>query len=232
MQIKKIWYTAALSCVSLVILFIVVSVTKIYTVVQTSVQAQEPYILIDPGHGGEDGGAQASEGTLEKNINLAISLPLRDVLKFLGYEVKMTRDTDISIHSADAQSIKNKKVSDMKNRLKMYNDSMMTISIHQNHFPATQYFGTQIFYSSNHPASQAIANSIRSCVLEKLQPENKRELKKGGSEIYLLNKTFVPAVLVECGFLSNETERDKLKSPDYQKKMALAIACGVLEYSP
>lgn len=193
--------------------------------------AQEGYILLDPGHGGADGGAQAADGTLEKDINLAIALPLRDMLTVCGYPVVMTRDTDISIHDPAVKSLREQKISDMKNRLELYESALLAVGIHENKFEQSQYFGTQIFYSVNNAASLDLANAIRESVITNLQPQNKRELKKGTKDIYLLHKTEVPAVLVECGFLSNPVERDKLKSTEYQRQMAFAIAGGILAYA-
>lgn len=199
---------------------------------QTMTQQSEPYILIDPGHGGMDGGAVAADGTQEKTINLAISKPLADLLRVFGYTVRTSRDADVSIHDADANSIKEKKVSDIHNRLDLAQSSLITISIHQNKFPQTQYSGTQVFYSANNPASEGLAASVRESVLTLLQPDNTRQLKKADSNIYLLHNATPPAILVECGFLSNEAEREKLKATDYQQQMAFAIAGGVLKYAP
>lgn len=192
--------------------------------------AGEGVILIDPGHGGADGGASAADGTMEKDINLQIALPLADMLRFLGYPVEMTRDTDRSIHDPDVTTIKNQKISDMKNRLSLVNESRLTISIHENHFPQTQYFGTQIFYGVNNAESALLADTVRESVIGLLQPENTRELKKGTKDIYLLHNAKVPIILVECGFLSNTAELQKLKDPSYQQNMAYAVACGLLEY--
>ena len=193
-------------------------------------QADEGFILIDPGHGGADGGASAADGTLEKDVNLAISLPLADMLRFLGYPVELTRETDCSIHDPDVTTLKNQKVSDMKNRLRLYNASRMTISIHENQFPQTQYFGTQIFYGTNSGESKLLADCVRTSVIGLLQPDNTRELKKGTKDIYLLHNAQVPVILVECGFLSNTGELQKLKDPSYQQSMAYAIVGGVLAY--
>ena len=190
----------------------------------------EGFILVDPGHGGADGGASAADGTLEKDVNLAISLPLADMLRFLGYPVEMTRETDCSIHDPDVTTLKNQKVSDMKNRLKLYNASRLTISIHENQFPQTQYFGTQIFYGTNSGESKLLADCVRTSVIGLLQPDNTRELKKGTKDIYLLHNAEVPVILVECGFLSNTGELQKLKNPSYQQDMAYAIVGGVLAY--
>lgn len=207
----------------------------VYAVGQTVPVGGEPAlsrtrVLIDPGHGGEDGGTMAKNGTLEKEINLAISLPLADLLRLWGYEVTLTRETDISIYDPDAATVREKKVSDLKKRLALYEQAQLVVSIHENHFSGTQYYGTQVFYSPNAPASQPLAASIRESVRTLLQPENTRELKKGDKTIYLLHKTTVPAVLVECGFLSNEAERTKLETPAYQQQMALAIGLGLLHY--
>lgn len=191
-----------------------------------------PYLLIDPGHGGMDGGAVAADGTQEKTVNLAISLPLADMLRVFGCTVRTTRDTDVSIHDAGAATIKQKKVSDIHNRLALAQSARLTVSIHQNQFPQTQYSGTQVFYSPNNPESEGLADCIRESVLTLLQPDNNRQLKKGGSSIYLLHHATPPAVLVECGFLSNPTEREKLKDAAYQQQMAFAIAGGVLRYAP
>lgn len=188
----------------------------------------ESFILIDPGHGGADGGAVAADGTTEKDLNLKIASSLADMLKVCGYSVQMTRDADISVHSPEVGSLREQKISDMKNRLKLYEQSRLAVSIHQNKFTQSQYSGTQVFYSGNHPASQTLAEAIRASVVETLQPENTRELKKATKDIYLLNKTTVPAVIVECGFISNTNELNQLKTEEYQKQMACAIACGVL----
>lgn len=191
---------------------------------------EKGFILLDPGHGGADGGAVGADGTQEKDINLAVALPLRDMLSLFGYEVRMTRDSDISVHSPEFTTIKDQKISDIKNRLTMYEQASVVVGIHQNKFEIPRYFGTQVFYSVNNPSSKLLADSIRESVISLLQPENTRELKKGDKNIYLLHKTTVPAVLVECGFLSNPEERDKLKTEVYQHQMACAIMAGIMQY--
>lgn len=189
-------------------------------------------VVIDPGHGGFDGGASASDGTLEKTINLQIALALRDCLEAMGVQTVMTRTQDTGTNDADAGSIHEKKVSDLKNRLALMHadQNRIFVSIHQNHFSQSAYFGTQVFYSGNHPASATLAESIRSAVVTNLQPENRREIKRSGSEIYLLHHANVPAVMVECGFLSNAQETEKLKSEPYQKQLAYLIALGILDF--
>lgn len=188
-----------------------------------------PHILIDAGHGGEDGGAEGADGTLEKDINLAIARPLGDILQIMGYTVSYTRTTDTMVNAVGS-TLRERKVSDIKNRLSMIEQADMTVSIHQNKFPQTQYSGAQVFYGTGSAESQVLAAAIRTSVLSLLQPENTRELKKGDDSVYLLKHATHPLALVECGFLSNETEREKLKLPEYQRRMAFAIAGGIFEF--
>ena len=202
------------------------------TATDDSGYSENSYILIDAGHGGVDGGAVGADGTQEKDINLLISQSLSDMVKVFGYEVRMTRSSDISLHDDSCDTIREKKVSDMKARLTLYNNAALTVSIHQNNFGSAQYSGTQLFYSANNTASQALGDAIRKSVVKLLQPKNTRELKKGSSDIYLLHKTTAPAVIVECGFLSNTAELVKLKTAEYQQQMAFAIMSGVLDYAP
>ena len=150
----------------------------------------------------------------------------------MGIKTLMTRNEDVSIHDETAETIRQKKVSDIKNRLKMINETeeAVFVSIHQNHFSNSKYSGTQVFYSKNHPHSQTLANYIRLPIISNLQPENSREIKQSGSEIYLLYHAKNPAVMVECGFLSNENETQKLKNNQYQQKLAFLIALGIVDY--
>lgn len=198
---------------------------------QASVEAEQfkPTIIIDPGHGGEDSGAVSKTNILEKNINLDISLMLKEFLKSNGFEVIMTRDTDTALNDKDAD---HKKHSDLKNRVEVFNSSQnnIVISIHQNKFIEEKYSGTQIFYSANCENSSILAENIRTTVISLLQPDNERECKKAGSEIFVLHNAQVPAVMVECGFLSNIIEAEKLNSKAYQRKLAYCIYLGFLEY--
>lgn len=193
---------------------------------------KKPVIIIDAGHGGIDGGTQTKDGVLEKDINLSIAMKLKNVLTSFGYNVIMTRESDTSIHSDGVTGIRNQKISDIKNRLHIIEstDNAIFISIHQNYFSQSKYSGAQIFYSKNNPFSEKLAQSIRASVISNLQKENTREIKQSGKEIYLLNKTTVPAVMVECGFLSNKEEADLLKTENYQLKLAFFIATGITDY--
>ncbi|MBQ9415203.1 MAG: N-acetylmuramoyl-L-alanine amidase [Clostridia bacterium] len=190
--------------------------------------AVAPLITVDAGHGGADGGAVAPDGTAEKTLNLAIAQKLTMMLRFCGYRVRMTREGDDSIHDAESVTIREKKVSDMNNRLQMFEESDRNISIHQNMFGSARYHGAQVFYSTNDPASEELATAIRDSIVGWLQPDNTREIKPGSRDIFLLYKTTKPTVLVECGFLSNAEELALLKDPAYQQQLAFAIACGVI----
>lgn len=189
-------------------------------------------VIVDAGHGGVDGGAVGIHGEVEKDINLKIARQVKVLLEFHGIEVIMTRETDTDLSDKNASSIRNKKSTDIKNRLKLiekYPDAL-TISIHQNKFTQSKYSGAQMFYGVKHPESQMLAETIQSSIIQKLQPENTRQIKEGTKSVYLLMHTESPIVLVECGFLSNDAEAAKLSTEAYQKEMAFAIFAGMMEY--
>lgn len=189
-------------------------------------------VIVDAGHGGPDGGTSAADGTLEKDINLQIATKLNEMLKAMGIETVMIRDTDVSIHNDSADTIRQKKISDLKNRLNIINnaENAIFVSIHQNHFSDSKYSGTQVFYSKNNPLSDSLADSIRHSVISYLQTDNTREIKQSGTEIYLLHHAQIPAVMVECGFLSNINETENLKNEEYQRKIAFLIAVGIVDF--
>ena len=197
-----------------------------------AVQNTPPVIVLDPGHGGEDGGASAATGALEKEINLNVSLYLREMLEKSGYRVVMTRETDRAINDEGLDTIRERKVSDIHNRMMITKEqgNCILVSIHQNHFSESRYYGTQIFYSTNDSTSKELAESIREQTVALIQPENKRECKPATSSIYLLWHADMPAVLVECGFLSNESEAAKLVTTQYQRQMAFVIYNGLVDY--
>lgn len=191
---------------------------------------RQTVILIDPGHGGADGGATGVDGTSEKDVNLSVSRTLAAILQVMGQEVRLTREEDRSIHSPEAGTLREQKVSDMHNRLAMYEQATLVVSIHQNQFTQSQYSGAQVFYSPKNEQSKVLATHIRERVLTLLQPENKRELKRADDSLYLLANATVPVALVECGFLSNPEECQKLSDPTYQRQMAFAVAGGILAF--
>ncbi len=189
-------------------------------------------VIVDAGHGGPDGGTSADDGTLEKELNLQIAQKLDESLKSMGIKTVMIRTDDISIHDDSAKTIRQKKISDIKNRLKIINETenAIFVSIHQNHFSDSKYSGTQVFYSKNDPLSSKLADKIRQPIISHLQTDNTREIKQSGTDIYLLYHAKKPAVMVECGFLSNITEKENLKTEEYQRKIAFLIALGIVDY--
>ena len=189
-------------------------------------------IVIDPGHGGLDGGAVAKDGTSEKNINLNISLYLKDLLEKSGCKVIMTRKTDVSLHNDENSSVKEKKRSDLINRRNLANSSNadLLISIHLNYFQQEKYSGAQVFFERNHKESEIIASILQQALIEKLDKENKRVAHKLDSKKILFEELKIPGVIVECGFLSNIEESRKLKDKNYQKKVAQAIYTGICNY--
>lgn len=189
-------------------------------------------VIIDAGHGGEDGGAVGANGVLEKNVNLAIARELEQYLKQHNFDVIMVRDGDYSVGDQTLGTIAERKRSDTKNRLRLVEETgeCILLSIHQNHFTESKYDGAQVFYSGNREESAILAECIRKNIVDSLQPENRRENKRAEKSIYLLYHCQVPAVLVECGFLSNPAEAEKLSTEGYQKNMATAIYNGLIDY--
>lgn len=184
-------------------------------------------VIIDPGHGGIDVGTVGIDGSLEKNINLSISLDLYDYLMVSGINTVLTRDGDYEVYKAGEKRTK----SDLYNRMDFINsipDSIL-ISIHQNHFENEAEWGTQVWYSPNDEVSPTIADKILNSVKKNIQPENKRENKVSDNSYYILFKAQKPSVMVECGFVSNKDENNKLQNKEYQKDMAYSILAGIYE---
>lgn len=191
----------------------------------------ENIVFGNASHGGFDGGAVAGDGTVEKDINLNIALTLAKFLKQSGFRVIMTRESDVSTEDTESPQIASKKRNDLKNRLKLMSDypDSVFVSIHLNKFTTSSAVGSQVFYSKSEE-SALLADKIQKAIVTLIQPENTRVNKQATSSTYLLYNATVPAVLVECGFLSNASELALLKQSDYQKKMAFSIYLGILEY--
>ncbi|MGL4452889.1 MAG: N-acetylmuramoyl-L-alanine amidase CwlD [Sarcina sp.] len=189
-------------------------------------------VLIDAGHGGVDGGAVAKNGTIEKDINLQISLALKEKLEKAGYKVFMTRESDTGLYT-EGKTIREKKTEDLANRVKMKKSTgaQVFISIHQNMFPEAKYSGTQVWYSPNSNDSKEFANIIQNAAKQKLGQESKREAKDAKTQFRVLrNSPDAAAVIVECGFLSNFEECQKLSSKEYQDKLAQLLKESIDEY--
>lgn len=198
----------------------------------TNSNSTKSVIIIDAGHGGFDGGAVAGDGTIEKDINLNIALAVGELLAFGGYDVVLTRDTDTGTEDDASKPIQTRKVSDLKNRLALMSkyDNAVFVSIHLNKFNSSAAHGAQVFYSPTFSESQELGQCIQQSVKNLLQPENERKIKKATKSTYLLYNATAPAVIVECGFLSNSEELKKLKDYDYQQQMAFAVYCGINDY--
>lgn len=184
-------------------------------------------VIIDPGHGGIDVGTVGIDGSLEKNINLSISLDLYDYLMVSGINTVLTRDGDYEVYKAGEKRTK----SDLYNRMDFINsmpDSIL-ISIHQNHFENEAEWGTQVWFSPNDEISPTLADKILQSVKKNIQPENKRENKVSDNSYYILYKAQKPSIMVECGFVSNKNENNKLQDKEYQKDMAYSILAGICE---
>ena len=192
----------------------------------------KPTFIIDAGHGGIDGGAIGADGTPEKDINLQISLYLNEILKSYGFNTVMIREDDRSVHSDSAKTVREIKVSDIHNRMSVMEntDNCIFISIHQNSYNSSKYWGTQVFYSPNTLESKLLADEIQQSVVSLLQSNNERQIKECGKSVYLLYYAKKPAVLVECGFITNYSDLELLKNEEYQRKMAFSVANGILNY--
>lgn len=236
-NLKRIRNITRISCI-LVVLIVLLSgaigfISKIMRRDDTSLTDTTPYekiVIIDAGHGGEDSGAVGVSGVLEKDLNLDIALTLGRILEERGYIPVYTRLDDRLLYK-DEENIKGiRKISDLKNRCSFasnYSDSLF-VSIHMNSFGDEKYSGLQVYYSESHGSSLA-AELVQASVKELLQPSNNRKIKSG-KKIYVLENTENPAILIECGFITNKEECKKLENADYREKLASAIADGIIKY--
>lgn len=182
-------------------------------------------LILDAGHGGEDGGASTASGTRESDINLAIVLKTQALMAFLGDEPQLTRDRDTSLHNSGAETIRQKKVSDLKNRVALVESvpNALLISVHQNHFTDPRYSGSQVFFN-NGDWNRQWGENAQEILRQVLDSGNDRKAKPMPDSIYLFDHISCPAILVECGFLSNGEEAALLATETYQRKVAVALA--------
>ena len=230
---KKAFYAA--TALLLVLSAVTVSILLPPKAVETSVSvsAGKTVWVIDAGHGGEDGGAVAVDGSKESDMNLAIARRLDALLVLLGEETRMTRTEDISIHDGSASTLREKKRSDLENRVELVNSTQgaILVSIHQNSLPSSKRTqGAQVFFRKEE-GSAALANAVQHALNETVNLENEKVEKAIDPSIYLMKNVTAPAILIECGFLSNESETALLKSGEYQQKLAVVIASGLLQSS-
>lgn len=192
-----------------------------------------PYtVVLDAGHGEPDGGAIGVNGTLEKDINLAITLKVQEILESNGIKVIMTRSDNNSIYDANAKTLHEKKVSDMHKRENIINNSNadLFISIHMNSFTDSKSSGLHVFYSRNHPEAEIIASAVQDAIA-KITGAKTHAVKTASDTLYLMKNPTPPAILVECGFLSNPKEEELLNDELYQSKIAFAISQAIIKHS-
>lgn len=197
-----------------------------------SADAMRIAVVLDPGHGGRDGGAVTKTDIREKDLNLSVSNRLYDFLTLCGVNTVMTRTEDRLMCNENDPLLKGKiKMTDLKNRLlfaEKFPDAAF-VSIHMNTFPVEKYSGLQVYYAEKHPLSEILAMTIQERVKNVLQPQNDRKIKAAGSNIFLLEHITAPAILVECGFLSNPTEAEKLTDAVYQTQLAGLLCESIIQ---
>ncbi len=225
--LKRFWPLYLVTAV----LFIGISILgsdAVTTMAEALPVEREVVFIIDPGHGGEDGGAVSCTGVYESHINLEISLRLRDLFHLLGWETVMTRTEDVSIYTSGT-TLGAKKASDLRERVRIVNETEhgILLSIHQNFFPQGQYSGAQMFYNDEDDA-KGLAIALQDCFKQTVNCGSNR-MSKPVSGIFLMEHIERPGILIECGFLSNAAEEVKLRSEDYQKKICCVIAATVAQ---
>ena len=208
-----------------------INTKKENTISTSSLPVSNKVIILDAGHGKPDEGASGSTGTTEESINLAITKKVQKLLEQSGSIVILTRSDENGIYNQDEDSLRNKKVSDIKNRVKIGNESSADIfvSIHLNKIEQSQYYGWQTFFKQNNEQSKKLAQNIQQSLNESIQKENKREsLKISGK--YIIDHVEIPISIVECGFLSNPEEEKLLQQDKYQSRLAWGIYIGIMNY--
>lgn len=232
--LRKRWI---FSCLALILLAVtLVSMLRVPDAIGVSAPQAipintAPVFVLDAGHGGADGGAVSTSGVYESDINLDVALRLRDVFVLLGCDVVMTRDDEASLADDATASLRQQKVSDTQNRVRLINsvEQGCLISIHQNSLPGhPSVHGAQVFYSAT-DGSGELAEEVQQALNSVINVDNSKNIKPISSDVYLMNHVTCPAVLVECGFLSNSTETERLQDPGYQTLLAVTIGCSVTE---
>lgn len=197
----------------------------------TAVPASGKTIILDAGHGTPDEGAESKNGTTEAEINLKITLEVQKLLEQSGSTVILTRSDGNAIYDLNKETLREKKISDIRNRVKIGNEtsSDIFVSIHLNKIPQSQYYGWQCFYNTKNENSKVLAESLQSSLNDAIQKENNRKAMKLNS-IYIMKNVEIPISVVECGFLSNPEEEQELQTEEYQEKLAWGIYTGINNY--
>ena len=201
--------------------------TSIFT---STTPATSRVVVLDAGHGAPDYGTESATGVTEQEINLDVTLKLQALLEQSGTKVILTRSDDNGIYEVDKDSIRSKKVSDMKNRVYIGNnsDADIYVSIHMNYYADSQYSGWQTFYQSNSEKSKRLATIIQQALNENIKANRRQSMAIKGA--YIMDKVTIPAIIVECGFLSNAHDVQKLVTDDYQSKLAWGVYIGIQKY--
>lgn len=224
---QKGWLAALFALI--VIAIVLSSESTIQTMVH---QKATNTLVIDAGHGGFDGGAIGASGTTEQDINLSIAQRLACLSEYFGIQTVLTRQDQNALAYDPSRSVRENKVADIKAReqIAAQTPNAIFLSIHLNKFSDPQYHGAQVFYSPNHAGGRILAELLQASLVNGCDPSNHREAKQAQNTIYLMKKLACPAVIVECGFLSNPDEEAKLNDQDYHKKLAAAILYGYSQY--
>ena len=193
---------------------------------------ERPTVIIDAGHGGEDGGAVGVDGSYEKDINLDIALYVEEILSSCGIDTVLTRDTDILLYDKGSDYEGHKKQQDLETRKQIAQqyENAVFVSIHMNSFSDGKYRGLQVYYSPNNDLSALLADKVQNFTKESLMSYNHRKIKKADSSIFLLRELYCPAILIECGFLSNTEDCALFASEEYRDKLSFCIAASVLDF--
>lgn len=215
-----------------VIIFIIAYKSKPLEKCVGTVSISTPRVILDAGHGGIDSGAVSLNGTEEAGINLLIAQKTDALMSFLGIYSVMTRSDEGSLNFDPTKSVRENKNADLNERLKLSRlySNCDYLSIHLNKFDQSKYFGAQVFYSSNNSMSLALAESLQNSFISYLDGSNTRKAKKSPENVYLMNKIMSPAVTIECGFLSNPKEEEKLSQDEYQTHISISITKGYIDY--
>lgn len=229
MRCKRALVLSSMLILVVYVLFAVGANRAVTVIVENKETRPLRRIIIDAGHGGEDGGATSCSGVLEREMNLEVAKRLNDLLNFLGYQTIMIRTDDSAVHT-EGRTIAQRKVSDLKNRVQLVNETenALLLSIHQNYFTDSRYRGAQVFYA-NTEGSRRLAEMMQASFRNTINPGSSR-IEKSAQNIYLMDKINCDGVLIECGFLSNYHEESLLRNAEYQKKLSAVIATSVSTY--
>ena len=226
--------TVCLACAAILIPLVCIVSAAVFRRDKQAVSNRElmtsPVLILDAGHGGEDGGAVSAAGVPESDINLQIVQKLELLFAFTGQTTRLTRSSQDAVYSPDAQTLREKKVSDLKNRVDLVNSvsGSFLISIHQNSLPGSRVRGAQVFYNAIEPA-QLTAISVQQSLNSAINPNSEKNAKQIDGSIYLMKNIQRPGILVECGFMSNAAEAEQLQTDTHQRRLSAAIVSGYLQ---